>query len=400
MEVKVLSENGYEAALFGIGLSFGLTSGKSLEEFKSDKQLFERLANVAKKLSHVGIGENKFLRQIGVILDINAPRFWWPEMDQYKISTTTQSESTIHSLTKRPFSPNDFEIQELSGWHKVIDQEIPEIDEEKEEWCQHKDYPEFLISSQGRVKRLAYTKSIKSYRERLLSYLIGNSGYAHVLLRRKGEKPKNLNIHRLVAETFIENPENKKQVNHINGNKLDNRVENLEWVTAKENSEKAKEMGIKPVNFACFQGKFTEEERNEIRLKWEEGKTVPELAKEYNVWPSRIYCLVHNIYQYKQYKNEFREFCKNVVEPLNNLRELYLETKDQNVWMQIKSLLPESFLQRRILSCNYANLQNMLLQRHNHKLKQWHHFCQEIAKQVMHPELILPKKSDGSFVDL
>lgn len=224
MEVKVLKEVGYEEALFGIGLSFGLTSGISLEEFIQNKPLFERLEGVARKLSHIGkrkgkdgkvsnisSGENKFLRQICVWLNINAPRFWWPEEDQYKISTTTQSESTIHSLVKKEFTIENFEL----------DDDIEEND---------------------------YIKD-------------------------------------------------------------------------------------------------------------------------------------------------------SIIPRLNMLRKQWIETNDDKYWRRLKRELPESFLQRRILTCNYANLQNMLQQRYRHKLKQWHFFCHEIASQVKHPELILPMK-DGNFVDL
>jgi hypothetical protein len=63
-------------------------------------------------------------------------------------------------------------------------------------------------------------------------------GYEWTRLRQGG-KQRSVFVHRLVAEAYVPNPDNKPQVNHKNGNKLDNRAENLEWVTASENKRHA-----------------------------------------------------------------------------------------------------------------------------------------------------------------
>jgi hypothetical protein len=69
--------------------------------------------------------------------------------------------------------------------------------------------------------------------------------YVDIHLWRKS-KYKSTHVHRLVALSFIPNPENKPEVNHMDGNKLNNNVNNLEWVTKKENIEHAIKLGLKP----------------------------------------------------------------------------------------------------------------------------------------------------------
>ena len=95
----------------------------------------------------------------------------------------------------------------------------------------------YQISNYGRVKSLINGIILKNHNGK-------NSEYYKVSLSKCG-KGKKYNIHRLVAETFVCNPEHKPQVNHINGNKHDNRAENLEWVTASENELHAYATGLK-----------------------------------------------------------------------------------------------------------------------------------------------------------
>lgn len=115
---------------------------------------------------------------------------------------------------------------------------------EKETWKLILGYENFYeVSSFGNVRafdKYVPTKGgvLKMLRGRILRPGIV-SGYPRVLLH-KNKVRKNLFVHRLVAQAFISNPENKPCVNHINGNKIDNRAENLEWCTSKENLYHAK----------------------------------------------------------------------------------------------------------------------------------------------------------------
>ena len=70
---------------------------------------------LAKKLVKAGSDHRKFLRQIFVSMDVIAPLYWWKEMDQYKVGTTTNSCSTMHKIHAKEFTFDDFSCEKLQG---------------------------------------------------------------------------------------------------------------------------------------------------------------------------------------------------------------------------------------------------------------------------------------------
>ena len=107
----------------------------------------------------------------------------------------------------------------------------------------------YKVSNTGKIKstdRILYMG--KNYvpskvKGKLIKTRISKNGYVLVTLSSKS-KTRHFYVHRLVAETFIPNPENKREVNHIDTNKLNNDVSNLEWVTSSENKIHAHANGL------------------------------------------------------------------------------------------------------------------------------------------------------------
>lgn len=148
----------------------------------------------------------------------------------------------------------------------------------------------YEISNLGRVKSLGRTNRGGTKPEKIMRQQKQWTGYLQLGLTGLDGKQRYKKVHRLVATAFIPNPENKPMVNHKNGIKDDNRVENLEWVTASENhlhafKELGKAGGTGKKGKASTRRILTDEQAEAIR---NDTRTHEAIAQEYGISPSTV----------------------------------------------------------------------------------------------------------------
>ena len=167
-----------------------------------------------------------------------------------------------------------------------------------EQWRNVSGYEEhYQISNLGRVK------SLKRGRQKILKVrFYRDEEYLAVELFMHS-KSKIIKIHRLVAEVFVPNPDGKPQVNHVDGNKLNNRMSNLEWVTVSENIRHAYYTGLIKKKSGCEHpdAKFTEEQIRYIRKVYkpfDKEFGMNALSRKFNTGLSTI-CRIVNGESYK-----------------------------------------------------------------------------------------------------
>lgn len=123
-------------------------------------------------------------------------------------------------------------------------------------------------------------------------------GY-HAVQLTINKKVSRFLVHRLVAEHFIDRPYGKNQVNHINGVKTDNRVENLEWVTPQENSTHALNLGL--MGKGWFKRKISPENAKEIRALVNTGVTHKEAGLRYGIAQATVTNIINQRRSYAAY---------------------------------------------------------------------------------------------------
>ena len=206
----------------------------------------ENNLKLMKKLSKAGSDHAKFLRMINVTVDITAPLYWVAEHDTYKVGTVRNSCSFMHKGVSKPFEINDFSVQDeriyylLNPIEKDTHELIYPYDTDEYRVYELSNGRRYKVFRNGKVVACEFTYvdnygngRMRTFTERECKPSKTHNGYYELHLGgRNGEKWP---LHRLIATAWIDNPNNFDTVNHKNGDKGNNCVENLEWCSRSDN---------------------------------------------------------------------------------------------------------------------------------------------------------------------
>lgn len=168
---------------------------------------------------------------------------------------------------------------------------------------QIKNFPNYYINNKGLIistqRKIKNTKNQEYIlKEKILKPFLNKNGY-WVITLRKDKKSYLKYVHILVAETFLNKLKYNYIVNHKNGNKLDNYVENLEWCSYSENNFHAYKTNLKPKGEKFYNSKLKEKDVLNIRKEYKNLNNYNILAKKYKVSRATI----RDIILYKTWKN-------------------------------------------------------------------------------------------------
>lgn len=378
-------------------------SGECASDFIGENDL-----KLMKNLCKAGPDHRKFLRMINVTCDIVAPLYWVAEHDTYKVGTVRNSCSFMHKGVSNPFEIDDFSVDDeriyeiLNPIESIINELMYPYETEEYRIYTTGNGREYKVYRNGRVVSCEFFRAddygkgrLRHFYEKEVKPSIMRNGYFELNL---GGRPcEKWFLHRLVATVWIDNANEFETVNHIDGNKGDNSVENLEWCSREANITKGFESGlyeknklhssyIKWKNAHVVVDPFV---KTKIKKEHSEGLTREEISRKYDI-PLRT---LNNILYIKPCENAaLFESCyewERTISELNTLRAEYLETKDESIFQTIRKKLPQGYNIRYTWQANYEVLLNIYYARRNHRLPEWVEFCKWIETLPYFKEICL-----------
>lgn len=362
-----------------------VASGKRYEDV--EYKIGENDLALLKRLVKAGVEHRTFCRLIQVSMDITAPLYWWKEMDRYCVGKSQIGTSTMHRIMSKPFKMDDFSFENMTGYEGKEYKDV-ECQPEDEEWKTIDDFPNYKISNFGNV--------YNTQTGMRLTACVNSSDYKKYTLR-KNCKPFNAYAHRLVAKAFIPNPNNFPEVNHIDGNKWNNRADNLEWVSRSQNAIHAFRKGLRGINgYTRYRvgeeaRRFSEEEVAEMKRLLENGYSKKKIAECFDCYDSTVNNIL-NDRMYRKIELAPYDVACIYVDKLNEIRNLYLECEDEELkkkyWYDVIKLLPSSYNQKRTVLMSYEVVLKIIRERENHKLDEWRLMVSELKKLPYMEELL------------